>query len=283
MAQSRFIEEKKSMFKKLSVVMCGVGVVLLSAGPAAAQTATQDAKQKTQSAATKTASVLTDAEITTAVKTKLLADKTVGGLKLDVDTTDGVVTLTGAASSTAERAQALRLARNTNGVKRVTDKLTIGTAEPTSGRVDAKPDEKTTVVIKDDTTPMVKKGVDKTEDAAKKVAKSTKDAAKKTADKIKDTDVKVKDDTKVAIHKDDGDPTVRTAGEATADAAITTAVKTKFLADSRVSGMKIDVDTSKGVVTLTGNVSSLAEKNAALDLARTTKGVKHVVDKLTVK
>jgi hyperosmotically inducible protein len=138
-------------------------------------------------------------------------------------------------------------------------------------------------VFKDDTTPMVKKGVDKTEDAAKTVGKATEKAAKKTVDAVKNTDVKVKDDTKVEVHKDDGDPTVRTSGEATSDAAITSAIKTKLLADARVSGLKIDVDTSKGVVTLTGDVRSAAERNAAVDLARTSKGVKSVVDKLTVK
>src|SRR3954470_7402180 len=113
------------MLKKLSVAMCGIGVLLVTASAVSAQTATQDAKDKTKAAASKTATVMTDAEITSAVKTKLLADKTVGGLKIDVDTTDGVVTLTGPVSSAAERTEALRLARTTKGVKNVVDKLTI--------------------------------------------------------------------------------------------------------------------------------------------------------------
>jgi hyperosmotically inducible protein len=113
------------MLKKLSVVICGLGVVLMTAGIASAQTATQDAKTKTKAAAHKTATVLTDAEITAAVKTKLLADKTVGGLKIDVDTTNGVVTLTGPVNSGVERAQALKVARTTKGVKRVVNKLVM--------------------------------------------------------------------------------------------------------------------------------------------------------------
>ena len=71
--------------------------------------------------------------------------------------------------------------------------------------------------------------------------------------------------------------------DATTDAAITTAVKTKLLADTAVGGLKIDVDTSNHVVTLTGAVHSAAEKAEALRLARTTKGVKSVVSKLTVE
>jgi osmotically-inducible protein OsmY len=124
------------MFRKLSVALCGLGVVLLTAGAATAQSATQDTKAKTKStashakassksAANKTTELIDDAAITTAVKTKLLADSKVGGLKIDVDTSNGVVTLTGPVNSSAERAQALKLARGTKGVTRVVSKLTL--------------------------------------------------------------------------------------------------------------------------------------------------------------
>jgi hyperosmotically inducible protein len=124
------------MLKKLSVVICGLGVVLMSAGLATAQTATQETKAKTKSAAHKTSeatkdaadktgNAMSDAEITTAVKTKLLADKMVGGLKIDVDTSHGVVTLTGPVDSAAERTQAVKLAKGTHGVKSVVSKLTV--------------------------------------------------------------------------------------------------------------------------------------------------------------
>jgi osmotically-inducible protein OsmY len=59
-------------------------------------------------------------------------------------------------------------------------------------------------------------------------------------------------------------------------------VKTKFLADERVSGLKIDVDSNNGVVTLTGTVATAAEKNAAVAIAKGTDGVKSVVDRLKV-
>jgi osmotically-inducible protein OsmY len=66
-----------------------------------------------------------DPGITTALKTKLLADPMVGGLRIDVDTRDGAVTLSGQVKSQAERDQALKLARETDGVKTVEDKLTV--------------------------------------------------------------------------------------------------------------------------------------------------------------
>jgi hyperosmotically inducible periplasmic protein len=123
------------MVKRLFLVICGVAMMGVMANQAAAQAAAQtkektvaagtQAKEKTKSAVKKTGEVLTDAEITTAVKTKLLADKTVGGKKIDVDTDKGIVTLTGPVKSATERRQAVRLAHETKGVKKVVNKLTI--------------------------------------------------------------------------------------------------------------------------------------------------------------
>lgn len=72
------------------------------------------------------------------------------------------------------------------------------------------------------------------------------------------------------------------AGDAVSNAALTSAIKTKFLADDTISGLKIDVDSNNGVVTLTGTVPTAAEKNKALRVARETEGVKSVIDRLKV-
>ena len=70
--------------------------------------------------------VMDDAAITAAVKAKLLADPTVGGLKIDVDTRSGVVYLTSEhMKSQAEIDQAMKLAKETSGVKDVQSKLTM--------------------------------------------------------------------------------------------------------------------------------------------------------------
>jgi hyperosmotically inducible protein len=240
------------MLKRMSVLFCGAAFAVMTAGYATAQTATQEAKEKTKTAADKTKTTLTDAEITSAVKTKLLADSTVGGLKLDVDTEHGVVTLSGPVHSAAERAQAVKLAHETKGVKSVKNNLKLDTAG-TTGRTDK--DDKVKAEAKEDAA----KAKEKTKDAGEK----TKDVSKEAAQKTKDAAVKTKD--------------------VTADAAITSEVKTKLLGDTKVGGLKIDVDTKDNVVTLTGTVSSAAEKAEAIRLAKTTTGVKSVVDKLVVK
>jgi hyperosmotically inducible protein len=47
-------------------------------------------------------------------------------LKIDVDTANGVVTLTGSVKTAAEVEEAIRLARETTGVADVTNRLTVG-------------------------------------------------------------------------------------------------------------------------------------------------------------
>ena len=66
------------------------------------------------------------------------------------------------------------------------------------------------------------------------------------------------------------------------DAAITSAVKTRFLAEPGVAGLKIDVDTNDGVVTLSGTVKSSAEADKAVSIAQKSAGVKRVVNHLRV-
>lgn len=67
------------------------------------------------------------------------------------------------------------------------------------------------------------------------------------------------------------------------DAAITAEVKTKLLADTTVSGLKIDVDTRSGVVYLTGdNMKSQSAIDQAMKLAEETDGVKSVVSRLAI-
>ena len=69
--------------------------------------------------------VVDDVAITAAVKTKLMADSVVGALKIDVDTKDGVVSLNGPVKSQTEKDTAIRIARETSGVKDVRDNLVV--------------------------------------------------------------------------------------------------------------------------------------------------------------
>jgi osmotically-inducible protein OsmY len=74
----------------------------------------------------------------------------------------------------------------------------------------------------------------------------------------------------------------KTVGETIDDTTITTRVKTAMLNDPAVGGLSIDVDTFKGVVTLSGRVKDANEKSQAIALARRTSGVVEVKDALQV-
>ncbi len=163
-----------------------------------------------------------DPGITTAVKSKLAADDIVKAYQIDVDTSEGVVTLRGTVDKAAAKEQAVTIARQTTGVRNVVDQIMVGPpAAATTGDL---------------------------RDSAREVGRDARDAGEAAKDKA-------------------GDAASRT-GAVMSDAAITTAVKTKFLADTSISGLKIDVDTMDGVVTLKGNVASKAEVDRAVSVAR---------------
>lgn len=67
----------------------------------------------------------TDASLTAAVKAKLAADSTLSGLKINVDTLDGVITLSGDVKSQTQKDTVVRFARDTAGVREVNDRLVI--------------------------------------------------------------------------------------------------------------------------------------------------------------
>ena len=68
---------------------------------------------------------LTDSKVATVVKTRLLFSTDVSGTQINVDVADGVVTLQGEVASDAERQLALTIAKNTDDVKKVVDKIKV--------------------------------------------------------------------------------------------------------------------------------------------------------------
>jgi hyperosmotically inducible protein len=67
------------------------------------------------------------------------------------------------------------------------------------------------------------------------------------------------------------------------DSAITAALKAKFLADERINGLDIHVETINGEVTLVGMVPNESIKERAEAIANNTNGVKNIVSKLKVE
>ena len=72
-------------------------------------------------------------------------------------------------------------------------------------------------------------------------------------------------------------------GEYVDDTVITTKVKAKMLEEPGLKSAEINVETFKGVVQLSGFVSSQANINRAAELARGVKGVTSVKNVMRVK
>lgn len=70
--------------------------------------------------------VLEDGALTAKIKAKIALDDKVKALDLNIDTSNRVVTVKGIVTSTEERDRALQLARETDGVLKVEDRIIVG-------------------------------------------------------------------------------------------------------------------------------------------------------------
>jgi osmotically-inducible protein OsmY len=87
----------------------------------------------------------------------------------------------------------------------------------------------------------------------------------------------------VALAACAGTRTKESAGEYVDDSVITSKVKAALVADPVTKAREISVETFKGVVQLSGFVSTAAEKDKASEIARSVKGVSKVKNNIIVK
>ena len=81
---------------------------------------------KTEDGLSKTGEVMTDGWITARVNQRFVGERLLKDSNINVDTSKHVVTLKGTVMGPAGRARATRVARGTEGVRRVINQLTIG-------------------------------------------------------------------------------------------------------------------------------------------------------------
>ena len=81
-----------------------------------------------------------------------------------------------------------------------------------------------------------------------------------------------------------GCKTTTSPGRQIDDAGIKTAVKAKLAADVRLSTLtNVDVNSTNGIVTLSGQVRTMEDKRMAGEVARSVDGVVRVNNELQVK
>jgi len=141
------------------------------------------------------------------VKTALLFHRNVRATKTDVNVKDGIVTLSGEASSLAQKELTTEYAQDIDNVKGVKNEMTVANTP-------AKPDQ--------------------------------------------------------------------TVGEKIDDASITAQVKASLRSHRSTSALKTKVETTDGVVTLTGIAKNAAEKSLVTKLANDVSGVNSVVNDMTI-
>jgi len=191
-----------------------------------------------------------DDQLEDAIEKAWKADAKLSARKLDVSVDHGVATISGDVLTAAEKARAEKLAHVT-GVTSVKSEIKIN------------PDTRT---VAEKATTAAKSG---TEKAANKTAEGVSTAADKTGEAVGTAADKTKD----AADK---------TASAASDTWVTTKVKAKLVNEKSLKGTKIDVTTTGGIVTLSGTVTSEAQKSRAVVLAKGIKGVKDVDDKTTV-
>jgi hyperosmotically inducible protein len=147
------------------------------------------------------------------VKTALLFHRNVRATKTDVNVKDGIVSLSGEASSLAQKELTTEYAKDVEGVKEVKNDMTV--ANSTVNNSTVKP--------------------------------------------------------------------VETTGEKIDDASITAQVKMSLLSHRSTSALKTKVETTAGVVTLTGITKSAAEKALVTKLATDINGVSSVINNMTIQ
>ncbi|MEX1130086.1 MAG: BON domain-containing protein [Vicinamibacterales bacterium] len=252
--------------------------------------------------------------ITTKIQAQYFVNPEIKPWNIDVTTnSDGVVILEGVVEEANDKTEAVRIARETEGVTRVEDRLRLQAEEGETERRADRPAARTGMDTPDGwvTAKIQAKYFIDDEVKARNIDVDTNDghvtlngtvateAERRQALALARNTNGVRDVTDRLTIDKTADPSLtesarsgmqgaaRQAERAIAeverpDAWLTTKVQAKYFLDADVKGHRIDVDTRNGVVTLTGSVETAQQKTEAEKIARDTEGVKRVVNQLTV-
>jgi osmotically-inducible protein OsmY len=237
--------------------------------------------------------------ITTKIQAQFFTSGDVKPWNVDVTTSaDGIVTLQGEVDDAQAKAEAVRIARATEGVAHVDDQLRIkaATASHPSPEAEAVTDAWLTTKIQskyflDDEvrgrnidvsasngvvtlTGVVGSGEERRQAVA--LARNT-DGVKEVKDQL---EIRSTGTPTATTERPGG--AVPVAGNTIEDAWVTTKIQSQYFMDPDVKGHKIDVDTRDGIVTLSGDVESPEIKAKAQEIAGDTEGTVRVVNDLRV-
>ena len=239
-----------------------------------------------------------DAWITTQVKIKLLTDAEVDALSIDVDTSDGYVTLHGSADSEAAQQHAAKLAAAVEGVRDVRNLIAVvpeaakdsvqATDEEIRERVENVLERDQALADSDIEVDSVNDGVVVLEGKAETLSahhRALEDA--RSVEGVRNVASRIRSPDELAdreIWRDaTSDPSAASdIGEAASDVWITSKAKVRLMAEPGISPLAVNVDTRNGVVTLFGQVPTEAKKEVAEREVGKISGVKGIENELQV-
>ena len=276
-------------------------------------------RHHTQDSATPGRNGRTPAWITSKIQSQYYLNPELKPWRIDVDTTSsGVVTLSGAVDSEGDRAEAVRIARATEGVATVNDNLRVqpGAVATTGAVKDSTAVKNDAREIRDDARGAAGGAANAVDDSwitmkiqskffvdddvrARNINVDTKDgmvtlkgSVESEGERQQALSIARSTDGVTMVHDnlvvDRGTSNSRRdaspgAGSRVDDAWITMKVQSKYFIHDEIKSRKVDVDTKNGVVTLNGSVPSDIARRAAEVIAQDTDGVTKVVNNLKVE
>jgi osmotically-inducible protein OsmY len=195
---------------------------------------------------------------------------------------DGAVTLTGTVAESAHKSLAQDTVENLPGVKSVDNRLKVkgeNHAEHSDGWLSTK--VKTTLwfhrnVSASGTDVYVKDGVVSLRGEASSLAQK-----ELTTEYASDVEGVKEVKNEMTVAKAPAQPT-KTIGEKVDDASITAQVKSSLMSHRSTSALKTKVETTDGVVTLSGIAKNAAEKSLVTKLVNDINGVTSVINNMTI-
>ncbi len=193
---------------------------------------------------------------------------------------DGVVTLTGTVQDMDDKNLAADTVENLPGVTSVKNEITVKSTYPEHSDAWMALKIRSRLLVKGNvsataTTVAVQDGIVTLGGTADNQAqKELTEIYAKEIDNVKS----VKNDIVVKAK-----PAGETMGEKIDDASITSQVKYALLSHKATSALKTKITTNDGVIVITGEAASDAEKSLVTKLSEGVRGVKSVSNKMTVK
>ncbi len=198
-----------------------------------------------------------------------------------VQANDGVVTLTGVVQDKDDKALAADTVENLPGVTKVKNEITITPTYPEHSDAWMALKIRSRLLVKANvsaaTTTVVVKDGDVT------LGGTADNLAQKELTEVYAKDIDWVKSVKNDIVVNEKPAMDQTIGEKIDDASITSQVKFALLSHKATSALKTKVTTNDGVISISGEAASDAEKSLVTKLAQDVRGTKSVSNSMTVK